>query len=227
VEETIVVRGDEELMARAGHVLAGVRNEFVCTARDPDVWARARPRHDAVGRAAGRNGARVARRKLYSSAALAGEAHRDHLRQLMAQGAEVRISGGPLPHETIIIDRRVVILASESGREFTVTTAPGVVAAMDALFRTAWEASAGLETYLRGEAAHLDDSARSILRALASGVTDEVACRRLELSLRTYRRRVAELMAALEADSRFQAGLRAGLRAEELGLADADGRSRR
>jgi len=35
-------------------------------------------------------------------------------------------------------------------------------------------------------------------------------------SLRTYRRRVAELMAALEAGSRFQAGVRAG----ELGLAN-------
>ncbi|MFE4334127.1 hypothetical protein ACFRQM_33375 [Streptomyces sp. NPDC056831] len=34
------------------------------------------------------------------------------------------------------------------------------------------------------------------------------------LSLRTYRRRVAELMVKLEADSRYQAGLRAG----ELGL---------
>ena len=43
----------------------------------------------------------------------------------------------------------------------------------------------------------------------------EAAARRLGTSLRTYRRRVAELMAALEAGSRFQAGVRAG----ELGLA--------
>jgi len=40
------------------------------------------------------------------------------------------------------------------------------------------------------------------------------ASRRLGVSVRTYRRRVAELTAKLEADSRFQAGLRAG----ELGL---------
>ena len=43
---------------------------------------------------------------------------------------------------------------------------------------------------------------------------DETAARRLTLSLRTYRRRVAELMRTLDADSRFQAGVRAG----ELGL---------
>jgi hypothetical protein len=34
------------------------------------------------------------------------------------------------------------------------------------------------------------------------------------MSLRTYRRRVAELLVTLDADSRFQAGLRAG----EMGL---------
>jgi DNA-binding NarL/FixJ family response regulator len=50
--------------------------------------------------------------------------------------------------------------------------------------------------------------------ALGSGLTDEAAAKRIGVSLRTYRRRVAELMARLEVDSRFQAGLRAG----ELGL---------
>jgi DNA-binding NarL/FixJ family response regulator len=50
---------------------------------------------------------------------------------------------------------------------------------------------------------------------LGEGLTDEAASRRLGVSLRTYRRRVADLLLALEADSRFQAGLRAG----ELGLA--------
>ena len=56
--------------------------------------------------------------------------------------------------------------------------------------------------------------APSLLDALASGAKDEAAARELGLSLRTYRRRVAELMAAVGASSRFQAGLRA----RELGL---------
>ena len=42
--------------------------------------------------------------------------------------------------------------------------------------------------------------AREILRALGADLTDEAAARQLGTSLRTYRRRVAELMAALEAD---------------------------
>jgi DNA-binding CsgD family transcriptional regulator len=79
---------------------------------------------------------------------------------------------------------------------------------------TIWDSAVDLDTYLRSKAPHLDADGRVILEALGSGLTDESAAKRLGLSLRTYRRRVAELMAKLEADSRFQAGLRAG----ELGL---------
>ncbi len=46
-------------------------------------------------------------------------------------------------------------------------------------------------------------------RMLSAGHTDEAASRQLGVSLRTYRRRVAELMAMLDATSRFQAGIRA------------------
>ena len=83
------------------------------------------------------------------------------------------------------------------------------------LFTAAWEAATDLDAYLRGEVPELAPEAREILRALGAGLTDEVAARRLGTSLRTYRRRVAELMSALEAGSRFQAGVRAGA----LGLA--------
>jgi DNA-binding NarL/FixJ family response regulator len=84
------------------------------------------------------------------------------------------------------------------------------------LFQAAWSAATDFGSYLTGEAPPLlDGSARDVLRALSDGLTDEAASRRLAVSLRTYRRRVADLMTALEADSRFQAGLRAG----ELGLA--------
>jgi DNA-binding NarL/FixJ family response regulator len=157
-------------------------------------------------------------KKLLSPAALASEQYRDHLRRIMARGAQVRISGSALPHETIIIDQRIAILAGRhtpAGREYTMTASPALVSGVNALFHAAWSAATDLRSYLCGEAPHLDDSAREILRALSDGLTDEAASRRLGISLRTYRRRVASLMTALEADSRFQAGLRAG----ELGLA--------
>jgi DNA-binding NarL/FixJ family response regulator len=148
---------------------------------------------------------------------LADEAQRAHLLRL-GSGAQVRISSAPLPYETIILDRRVAILAgqpSPPGREYTVTTSPALVGGVYSLFTAAWEAATELGAYLRGDLPELAPEAREILRVLGSGVTDEAAARRLGTSLRTYRRRVAEVMAALEAGSRFQAGVRAG----ELGLA--------
>lgn len=52
----------------------------------------------------------------------------------------------------------------------------------------------------------------SILRLLANGYSDATVARRLSLSLRTYRRQVATLMEALQAESRFQAGVIAARR---------------
>ena len=111
-------------------------------------------------------------RKLWSPLALADEAQRAHLRRLDAAGAQVRISSAPLPHETIILDRRVAILAGQPsplGREFTVTTSPVLVGGVYSLFTAAWEAATDLGAYLRGEVPELAPEAREILRALGAG----------------------------------------------------------
>jgi DNA-binding NarL/FixJ family response regulator len=209
-EQVITVRGDEELIARAGHLFAGARTEFVCAARDLDTWSQPQARAAIRGRM---RTSELVVHKLLSPLALADEAQRLHLRAVASRGAQVRISGSALPHETIIIDRRVMILAGRAvpgGREFTVTASPALVGGVHALFRAAWKAAEDLEAYLCRDVPHLGPEARSILQALGSGVTDETAARRLGVSLRTYRRRVAELMTTLEAESRFQAGLHAG-----------------
>jgi DNA-binding NarL/FixJ family response regulator len=219
-DHTWTVRGDEELIARAGHLFDAVHAEFVCAARDLNTWSHpgARPAiaQRVLSSAVGTGSLTV--RKLWSPLALAEEAQRDHLRQLGGAGVQVRISSAPLPHETIVLDRRVAILAGQPsalGREYTVTTSPVLVGGVYSLFSAAWEAATDLSAYLRGEVPELSPEARQILRVLGAGLTDEAAARQLGTSLRTYRRRVAELMAALEAGSRFQAGMRAG----ELGLA--------
>ena len=217
-DQTSTVRGDAELIARAGHLFDAVHEEFACAARDLATWSQPEAR-SAVARRVLAHGTDegFTVRKLMSPLVLADEAQRAHLRSLGA-GAQVRISSAPLPHETIIVDRRVAILAGQPsplGREYTVTTSPVLVGGVHSLFTAAWEAATDLGAYLRGEVPELAPEAREILRALGTGLTDEAAARRLGTSLRTYRRRVAELMAALEAGSRFQAGVRAG----ELGLA--------
>lgn len=56
------------------------------------------------------------------------------------------------------------------------------------------------------------DLRRFLLQQLADGAHDEQIARNLGISLRTVRRRVADLMAELGADSRFQAGVEAARR---------------
>ena len=95
------------------------------------------------------------------------------------------------------------------------TSSPVLVGGVYSLFTAAWDTATDLDSYLRGEVPDLAPEAQQILRALGAGLTDAAAARHLGTSLRTYRRRVSELMIALEAGSRFQAGMRAA----ELGLA--------
>ncbi|SEM58641.1 helix-turn-helix transcriptional regulator [Nonomuraea pusilla] len=217
-DQVITVRGDAELAARAGHLFTGARHDFVCAARDLDTWSQPEARLRIAGGMRAPDAPGFTVRKLLSPAALADEGARRHLREVTAKGAHVRISSAPLPHETIIIDRRVMILAAgDDGpgpREFTVTTVPALIGGVYALFQAAWETATDFTAYFDGAMPHLDADGLAVLRELGAGHTDEAAARRLGLSLRTYRRRVAALMAALDAGSRFQAGLRAA----ELGL---------
>ena len=216
-DRTSTVRGDAELIARAGHLFDAVHEEFVLAARDLATWARPENRSALARRVLSPGKDCLTVRKLLSPLALADEAQRAHLRTGTAS-TQVRISSAPLPHETIILDRRVAILAGQPsplGREYTVTSSPVLVGGVYSLFTAAWDTATDLDAYLRGEVPDLAPEAQQILRALGAGLTDEAAARHLGTSLRTYRRRVAELMTALEAGSRFQAGMRAA----ELGLA--------
>ncbi len=208
---TLTVHGDLDLLARAGHLFASVESEFLCAVRDLTTWQL--PEARAAVRDRMRESPGLQPRKLLSPVALVSEDSRRHLHQVIAQGAEVRITATALPQDTIIIDRRVLILAgpdSPHGREYTVTTDSTLVGGVRALYAAAWETATSFTAFLSGDQPHLDAGSRAVLRALGSGRTDEAAARDLGLSLRTYHRRVADLLTALDAGSRFQAGLRAG-----------------
>jgi DNA-binding NarL/FixJ family response regulator len=91
-------------------------------------------------------------------------------------------------------------------RNYAIVRAPDVVAGLAMLFDVTWDSAVDLADF---DGPTLDDRNREVAQMLGSGLTDEASARKLGLSLRTYRRRVAELMELLAADSRFQAGLRA------------------
>lgn len=207
--DVAVVRGEEELFTRAGHLFATCQ-DFACAANDAHTWAISQDmttvRRTSPPRSA---------RKLYRPGVLLDAVHRQHIERLSQLGAEIRITPDEL-NETIIIDDRVAVLAGEllSGvRSYGIVTRPEVVQSVKSLFNATWRTAMDLSVF-EASFAEVRALAPQILEMLASGCKDETAARTLGLGLRTYRRRVAELMNALGASSRFQAGVRA----RELGL---------
>ena len=83
----------------------------------------------------------------------------------------------------------------------------GLVEALIMLFELMWERAAPVPDLDFGEAR--PDLRRFLLQQLAAGAKDEQIARTLGISLRTVRRRVAELLIELGVDSRFQAGMEA------------------
>ncbi|RFS84319.1 helix-turn-helix transcriptional regulator [Actinomadura spongiicola] len=133
-------------------------------------------------------------------------------------GAQVRVAGVPL-QELMLVDECAA--AVRAGRQLMVIRAPAMLGALRGLFAGAWE-SASLAADRRPlEEAGWDGLHRQVLALLNAGHKDDAAARHLGLSVRTYRRHVAEIMRDMGAASRFQAGARAA----ELGLlAGGDGR---
>lgn len=64
------------------------------------------------------------------------------------------------------------------------------------------------------ELAEFDALTLAVVDAMSTGLKDEAAARRLSVSLRTYRRYVADIMTRLGVATRFQLGVRAA----ELGI---------
>ncbi|MBL0887133.1 response regulator transcription factor [Myceligenerans indicum] len=213
-----VVRGEEEVFRRTAHLFADARS-LTCAANTLASWGWTHGPGDSPG-FSGRSitprrpDARI--RKVYRSGMLLDPAWSQRMATVLEHpGVEVRVADQEV-NETIIIDGRLVILAGDlrSGeRTYSLITRREAVRGVSSLFEAAWRGAADLDLFDAG-AAEIRRLAPQVLDLLGRGVKDETAARELGLGLRTYRRRVAELMAALGADSRFQAGVRA----RELGL---------
>lgn len=203
VTDVVVVRGEAELFERTQHLFAAAA-EVSCAARDLHTWAVAHPtmpeRELSVRE--------TSVRKVYQPGVLLDPALAEHLRFMTTHGARIRITEREI-NETILLDRRIAIVAGDrvgGVRSYTVVSSPELVQGIISLYEAIWAAATDLESY---QARFTELGAREILEQLASGCKDETAARALGVGLRTYRRRVAELMEILGASSRFQAGARA------------------
>lgn len=208
-----VVRGEEELFRRTGHLFAAA-TDIACAANDLATWVSERRSDELAATPPRHSDIRI--RKIYRAGLLLDTVSAQELaRRRDRFGAQIRITAEEI-NETIIIDGRVVVLAgdlSTGRRSYSVITQRETVQGVTSLFEAAWRSATELAVY----DAQIDEIRRlapRVLDLLGQGVKDETAARRLGLGVRTYRRRVAELMTALGAESRFQAGVRA----RELGL---------
>ncbi|MEU7783974.1 DNA-binding response regulator [Amycolatopsis sp. NPDC049159] len=203
VSDVVVVRGEAELFERTRHLFA-TATEISCAARDLHTWSVAHPTAPEREQAVRETNVR----KMYLPGVLFDPALAEHLRFMTTHGARIRITEREV-NETILLDRRIAIVAGDhvgGVRSYTVVSSPELVQGIQSLFEAAWAGGTDLESY---QARFTELGAREILEQLASGCKDETAARTLGVGLRTYRRRVAELMDVLGASSRFQAGARA------------------
>lgn len=213
-EAVTIVHGERELFERTMHLFT-TATDVACAANDLATWATAQSAPEFTNLVRERPaGARL--RKMYRSAMLLDHVAARHLaRDRDRHGAHVRVTTQEI-NETIILDRRLVILAGDltaGRRSYTVITQREAVQGVTSLFDAAWHSATELDVY-DTQIAEIRQLAPQVLDLLSQGAKDETAARTLGLGVRTYRRRVAELMDALGAESRFQAGVRA----RELGL---------
>ncbi|MEC3918919.1 hypothetical protein [Nocardia sp. CDC160] len=134
-----------------------------------------------------------------------------------SRGAQIRVTDNDF-HNALIIDRRVAVLWSGAGADQPyayLVREPALLRALHQFALLSWQSGHGLSEPAGGRIV-LDDTARAVLNTLNLGLIDEAAARRLGVSLRTYRRHIADLMARLEVRSRFQIGVRAA----QLGMLD-------
>ncbi|MDR7380626.1 DNA-binding response regulator [Promicromonospora iranensis] len=213
-ETVTIVRGEQELMERTAHLFASA-TDVACAANDLFTWARAQTA-DLTERYRTRPLADTRIRKVYRSGILLDPvASRTLAAARDRHGAQIRITSDEI-NETIVLDRRLAILAGDLSagvRSYSVITQREAVQGVTSLFDAAWRSATDLDVY-DTQIAEIRQLAPRVLDLLSQGVKDEAAARALGLGVRTYRRRVAELMDALGAESRFQAGVRA----RELGL---------
>lgn len=122
-----------------------------------------------------------------------------------AKGEQVRLLAA-LPSRLSVFGTEAVVVPEAWGRTSSrvlLARQPGLVAGFRELFDQLWAHGVAL-TEGSGPVSH-----QQLLDLLAQGVKDDLIARLTGMSLRTVRRRVANLMAELGADSRFQAGAEA------------------
>lgn len=121
-----------------------------------------------------------------------------------------------VPLKMSVVDRKAALVPltmDAEGFEHALVLGPcTLLDALVGLFDALWSRGVPLDKALAGDVVSepsWPQVDRDVLMLLTSGATDDAIARQLQVSVRTVRRRIATLMTALDARTRFQAGVQA------------------
>jgi DNA-binding NarL/FixJ family response regulator len=137
--------------------------------------------------------------------------HVREMRSWAGKGETIRVTPS-VPFRLVVFGDQAAMIAA-SGDRFEdreiVVRIPAIVIALRELFDRIWRRGVSLPLESTPDES---TERRRLLELLALGVKDETAARHLGVSIRTVRRRIAELLEELGATTRFQAGMEAARR---------------
>ncbi|HEX7301759.1 helix-turn-helix transcriptional regulator [Lentzea sp.] len=126
---------------------------------------------------------------------------------LASAGADIR-TAPKVPLDAVVVDRALIVLPAGRRDAVAAFELASVVTTAVELFERVWQVAVPF-TATAASAGEVTDRERELLTLLFEGSTDEAAAARLNISVRTVRRTVSQLMDRLGARSRFQAGAKA------------------
>ncbi|WP_308401396.1 helix-turn-helix transcriptional regulator [Streptomyces sp. AP-93] len=150
----------------------------------------------------------VRMRTLYQHTARYSRPTAAYVERVTALGSQVRTVGDGLMR-MILVDRHTgLIEVQDDIKAALVVREPNVVHFMAQTFERCWAEAEPFSTTVGPDQARSisDELRQTIVRLLAEGLEDKVIARRLGMSERTCQRHIAEIMRAVGAKSRFQAG---------------------
>jgi DNA-binding CsgD family transcriptional regulator len=188
-----VIRGAEAVAQRFYQAQQSAQSEVLLLDRSPYVVLPVEPR-----RAHG-----VSYRTIYDMASLSEPSD-----LVAARSAGCRILRD-VPLKLVVVDRRTGLLPTSP--DVVVELGPSsLLDGLLRLFELLWQQASPLAPAASEGPLSFED--QQLLSLAAAGLTDQAIARRLGVAQRTVERRMQRILKALNASTRFQAGLRAGQR---------------